>query len=411
VGDIALSGFPRHKRILLLGPTGVDKAQAVARLNQHLQKQGHEFKFVDFENSFLKNDPGVRTWMHFLAQDPALQAAAWRRAWDQFKTTLDNEPIILGLHGSYVSGVLGLRCPIHIPSICADFAPTLIVTLIDDVYSLWQRTEARAGGREDKGRPSFEQLLIARRAEQILGDIVSSHCPQTPRHILCATHNAIDSLANLIVFNSTITYLSFPISEPRELAKKGDKTFIEIINRAHHLAADLMKAEHERAFVTPLAIDELPFLAKARNRKKGNLIFNGRKDRWSAEELWGKSSVPILPTQDKDVPIPLEELQKAGGIIVTDVGWRDRRLVFQSNSLAIVCPKPPSQNRITRGVEDEIQTAVTLGTVCNYWQYPAWDRKNFLATRFPAAGSMGIGQTQALVQRKDSLEELIRAKP
>jgi hypothetical protein len=89
-----LSSF--HKRVLLLGPTGVDKASAISHLNQHPKKQAHGFDFVDFENNFLKNDPGLRTWMSFLAQDPALQAAAWRRAWDEFKTTLDGEPIILG---------------------------------------------------------------------------------------------------------------------------------------------------------------------------------------------------------------------------------------------------------------------------------------------------------------------------
>jgi hypothetical protein len=315
------------------------------------------------------------------------------------------------MHASYVSSVLGLRCPIHIPSICNDFAPTLIVTLVDDVYSMWRRTEARAQGRDDKGRPSFEQLLIARRAEQIFGDLISSHSAHPPEHVLCAACNSVDALANLLVYDSKITYLSFPISEPRELEAKGSPTFVQIINKAHHLAAALMQEDHERTFISPLAIDERPVLKKVRNRKTGKLIFNCSKDRWNIEELWGQSSKALLPPEDIDVTIPIEQIRDAAGIIETDIGWRDRRLVFQADSLAIVCPKPPRQNRITRGVEEEIQTAVALGTICNYWQKPEWDRKNFLRLRFPAAGSMGIGQTQALVQRKDTLEELIRAKP
>jgi hypothetical protein len=132
-----LNGFPRHKRVLLLGPTGADKAQAMSRLNEHLKPQGHSFNFVDFENEFLKHEPGARSWMRFLAQDMALQTATWRHAWTRFKNTLRkrrDEPIILALHAVYVSSVLGLRCPVHIPSVCKDFQPTLIISLVDDVY-------------------------------------------------------------------------------------------------------------------------------------------------------------------------------------------------------------------------------------------------------------------------------------
>jgi hypothetical protein len=107
----------------------------------------------------------------------------------------------------------------------------------------------------------------------------------------------------------------------------------------------------------------------------------------------------------------MSQIQDAAAAIKTDVGWRDRRLVLQSSSLAIVCPKPPGENRITRGVNDEIQTAVTVGIICNYWQLPEWDPEDFVGKRFPPAGSMGIGQTEALVQKKGSLEDLIRAKP
>jgi hypothetical protein len=97
--------------------------------------------------------------------------------------------------------------------------------------------------------------------------------------------------------------------------------------------------------------------------------------------------------------------------MATDVGWRDRRLVLQSASLAIVCPKPPNEDRITRGVNEEIQTAVPLGIMCNIWQNPEWDPGDFVGKRFPPAGSMGIGQTEATVQMMLTLTDLIRAKP
>ena len=199
-----------HRRILLLGPTGVNKRLAIDRLRAHVRQiLGHSIIFVDFENDYLKKHMTVKNWMTFVAQDIVQQSSIWLRAWEDFKNNLSNEIMILGLHATYVSGVLGLRCPINIPRVCDDFRPTLIISLIDDVYNMWHRTEARAEGRDSKGRPSFEQLLVARRAEQLLGDLISSHSPMpAPRHILCAAGNTLDALANLIIFDAAASYLS-----------------------------------------------------------------------------------------------------------------------------------------------------------------------------------------------------------
>lgn len=410
-----MSGGGIHKRVLLLGPTGVDKATAVARLNARLEATlGHKFRYVDFENEFLKPKLNVKNWTVFLAQDIAQQAVSWREAWKTFEQKLDNENTIVGLHATYVSGPLGLRCPVHIPSICEDFKPTLIISLIDDVFQMWTRTEARAAGQQIKGRPSFEQLLVARRAELLLGDVILSHTGNsTARHILCAAGNSLDALINLIVFNAKVTYLSFPISSPRELAERGDWSFVEVINQAHNLASAQMNKDRSRSFISPLSIDELPIVFKAKKMpsEPKELEYDAEKERWNLEKLWGGADLPILPSLAGPHIFPMEQIASAAPLIQTDVGWRDRRLVLQSDSLAIVCPKPPNEERITRGVNEEIQTAVPLGIICNIWQKPEWDPNDFVGKRFPAAGSMGIGQTEASVQKMNTLEDLIRAKP
>ncbi len=173
-----IAGEKLHKRILLLGPTGVDKAEAANRLAARMKASlGHELRYVDFENEYLKQHLNVKNWTIFLAQDIAQQATTWRRGWEDFKKKIDGDTTILGLHATYISGPLGLRSPVHLPSICDDFKPTLIISLIDDVYQMWSRTEARAAGQEIKGRPSFEQLLVARRAEQLLGDLILEVAP------------------------------------------------------------------------------------------------------------------------------------------------------------------------------------------------------------------------------------------
>jgi len=407
-----LSNFPRHKRILLLGPTGVDKRTAASRLGSCLEKRGHGFRFVDFENDYLKQQPSAQSWTQYLAQDLALQSATWRQAWTEFKDTLNNEMTVLALHATYVSSVLGLRFPIHIPSICSDFCPTLIICLVDDVFSMWKRTEARAGGQHHKGRPSFDQLLVARRAEQTMGDLLLSHTgSKRARHVLCGVGNNLDAIANLAIFDAPVTYLSFPISVPRRLERSGNLSFVELINKAHHLAAAEMASNTKRCFISPLAIDELPIVAAARQEKSEDLSFNAATDRWDVRELWGSAELPILVPEDAVQIFPKNEVLGVEEAIRTDVGWRDRRLVMQSKSLAIVCPKPPNEDRITRGVADEIETAVMLGTVCHYWQKPDWDPGNFLGERFGEAGSMGIGHSQSFVTRLESLEDLIRAEP
>jgi|SRR5579862_2664905 len=404
-----------HKRVLLLGPTGVDKGAAIARLNARLKGAlGHQFRYVDFENEFLKPKLSVRNWTTFLAQDISQQANTWLQAWEALRKNLDHENTILGLHATYVSGPLGLRCPVNIPSLCEDFKPTLIISLIDDVFQMWTRTETRAAGQEIKGRPSFEQLLAARRAEMLLGDVILSHTGNpNARHVLCASGNSLDALINLLVFNAKVTYLSFPISATREMEAQGDMTFRDVINQAHKLAAVEMNKVRTRSFISPLAIDELPIVFKGRAAPDGatEIIFDCENDRWNLAQLWGDADLAILPSLTGGRKFPIPQIESAAGTIRTDVGWRDRRLVLQSHSLAIVCPKPPNEERITRGVMEEIQTAVPLGIMCNLWQKPEWDTDNFVGKTFPAAGSMGIGQTQASVQKLDTLEDLIRAHP
>lgn len=406
----------RHTRVLLLGPTGVDKSAAASRLAGFLRTNfAQEIRFVDFENQFLKPriaESASRNWTTFLAQDIPVQATGWRAAWNEFRNTLNNEITILGLHATYVSNLLGLRCPINIPSICEDFHPTLIITLIDDVYSMWGRTEARAAGDDWKGRPNLEYLISARRAEQILGDVVMSHMgPPGSRHILCATSNTLESIANLILFDAGVTYLSFPISAPRRLEEAGDTSFLDLINDAHRKALGQMRADRSRAFISPLAIDELPLVFRAENASDSTLGFDASADRWEVAKLWGEADAIIVPSLPGSVAIPIELIRAAEGMVKTDVGWRDRRLVQQASCLAIVCPKPPNENRITRGVSDEIQTATAVGTRCFLWQKPEWDRDGFVETQFPAPGSMGASQVQALVKRVETLDELIQSKP
>ena len=421
-----------HKRVLLLGPTGVDKAMAIQRVGSFIKKEhGHAIRYVDFEREFLKPllpKFGHRTFFAFLMEDSNQQAVIWKTAWDKCANAFDGEIIILGLHAAYVNTTVGLRCPINLPSICESFKPSLVISMIDDVPNMWFRTEKRAEGKEARGRPSFEQLLTARRAEQLLGDMVVTHSTGFVRHVALATSNAVHALANLIIFDANVTYLSFPISAPRRMEANGDERYKEVmgeVNELHHLALGQMQKDHERSFVTPLAIDEFPMVKKwekaqadwDRQKAAGAadlaplvIGYSDIRDRWKQSDLWGSEEVAILPPVKDEFGIPAEQIESVAGFVETDIGWRDRRLVLQSQSLAIHNPYDPVKGVITRGVKTEIEAATAAGVSSFYWQNPKWDPQDYVSTQFAPAGSMGPGASEALVQKTESLEALVQEK-
>jgi hypothetical protein len=405
-----------HKRVLLLGPTGVDKKTAIERLAKYAKaKFGHTIRYIDFEHEYLSaaiTADSLKNLFTFLAQDRSRQANIWKSAWGKCVGAFDTEVTVLGLHATYISGILGLRCAVDIPAICKAFAPTLVITLIDDVQSMWHRTEVRAEGKEARGRPSLEQLLTARRAELLLGDMIASHCDAANvRHVLVASSNALAALANVVIFDAAVTYLSFPISAPRRMEQKGDRSFIELINKLHCLALEQMEKDRERAFITPLSIDELPMINKWKQNEDRPLNYLDTRDRWPQSDLWGNDDRAVLPPIGKEFPIPAEQIDVVSGNAETDVGWRDRRLVLQARTLAICCPKDPLAERITRGVKTEIDAAALVGIDSFYWQNPDWDKNKYLENIWGSPGSMGLGGTEALVQRVESLEALVQAKP
>lgn len=406
-----------HERILLLGPTGVEKAATAGRLSAFLKEShGHEIRYIDFERDFLEPTSrtyGERSFAGFLSQDVERQSAIWKAAWDKCAACLQSQITILGVHATYVSGMVGLRCPVNFPAVCRDFNPTLVVTLIDDIQSMWRRTEKRALAHagDIRVRPTLEQLLSARRSEQILGDMFLTHLGSGARHLLFAGGNTLVALANIIVFDAKETYLSFPISAPREMLAKGDGSFISLLNKFHRLALEEMSRDHGRAFITPLAIDELPFVMKWQANPTEPVRYSSATDRWCQTDLWGSEEAMASPLLADEFEIPAAQIENAVGIIRTDVGWRDRRLVAQAASLAICCPKDPADDRITRGVSSEIDTATAAQIPCYFWQEPTWDQNKFVEKRFPPPGSMGAGAAEALVRQAESLEALIRAEP
>jgi len=351
------------------------------------------------------------------------QSRIWNDAWEEFAKKYHSEydkSVILSLHAVYVHATYGTRTVIDTEKIIKDFQPTLIVTLIDDVYDKWWRTEARNVKDVFAITPSHEQLIMARRDEILLGEMIALQRTSDTfrRHVICATQHPVEVLRNLICFDSVIVYLSFPISAPREMAKLGDTRFIERINEFHNRIYEKQKNEPHISFISPLAIDELPFQSQILDpesiieiEEEGKMIkyceFDRDKYRWSIKDLWKNAS---LLSEQKPAPvrIPVESAEEIIGNVKSDVGWRDFRLVGQSALLAVFCPINPIKNELARGVRAEMYDASSLRILSFVYQDPELDPTQKAKSIFRKdPGAMGLSKNEYFFNTVDSLDVLL----
>jgi len=414
-----------HTRVLFLGSTGTDKMTAVKKCVRHLAQYGHksDVRPVDFEREYLFSRSGS-TIQSFLAKPALEQAEIWKHGWDNFVKTLSNGIVLLALHGTIVRDDFGVRIAMDTGAVVRDFRPSLVVTLIDDVYTCWWRTEQRASGELSRGRPTFEQLLMARRVEAILGDEVIRQlraADQDARHVMLSIQHPVTALTHLVLSeNAKVVYLSFPITAPVELseskvAKMRDQgqRVRSAINEFHTLALDFQQRYTELVVVSPLTIEEIPFAdAALKNAKKNEFQFDVRKHRWPISDLWGSAEI-LSGSCPSSIPIrPASSAALVEGLLRTDVGWRDYRLVEQSYAVACFSPVVPRVDgdwRLSRGVEAELKKAVRANVPVYVFQEPRFDPKKAWLKRLPSPGAMGHDPDRFSMENKSSTEELFES--
>ncbi len=415
-----------HERVLLLGPTGLDKrAVADAAVAELHEQHGHPVRVLGFETDFLERLPQAHGLISYLQKPMYDQAQLWREAWNRAAPELNQPGVtLLNLHATAVRDYYGVRITADVDRICQDFDPTLIVTLADDVYSMWHRTEYRAQGDASRGRPTMEQLLMARRVEAMVGDLIERRQLERhklARHVFLAVNHPVTTLTNIILGNAQIVYLSFPISAPRDLeqskVKAHQKTAAAIkeeINAFHALALDAQRHNPRVAFVSPLAIDELPFAAALQtvHGAKKTFTFPAQKRRWPTSELWPNTPFLIKNQAPVVTNIPIDAARAVTGMIGTDVGWRDYRLVLQAHYLACyspILPRPNAEWRIARGVAGELEKATGNFIPCHVYQNPRFDPTGEWERWLGSAGTMGSSDKNTFIVKEESVQAVIGA--
>ena len=422
------------QRVLLLGPTGIDKDTAVGNLANY-QKNHHgdvKFQHIGFEK-ILCTETKRKPFkiQSFLDKPPAEQKNMWLKAWGVLADKHlpggpEDKAIVLSIHGVITRKTYGIRSPINIQKIMEIFRPTMIITLIDDVYLLWHRTTERAKEFEFLGTPTLAQLLETRRAEIFLGDLIAKQAVGSndliPHYVLSIWHPA--RVLDRLIFNErnlVIGYMSFPISRPRKAELAGDSTVITELNTYFKEISDFEARNPNVAFFCPLCIDELPLVKnelpeqpKEHTDDKSISIFSTSL-RWRVTDFYKDTLLLTDPSKiPAEICIPSEQIKLAEGFIREDVTTRDYRLVAQSDFLAVLNPvmlNPDTKIRsVSGGVRNEIMAAMFENKQIHVFQDAKHDPDDKFGQEYRVTSSAmgGLAPGAGNIRKHASVDDLLK---
>jgi hypothetical protein len=254
--------------VLFLGQTGVEKRLVAQRLREEIARRAQAvgvdpntlWATLDFED-FLTQGLTVREFVQrytFQRQD------AWDRACArvvQAASESKARDIGLFLHGYYwYDGELFTNINLNALS---RLNPTVVVTLIDDVYDVHSRIMAR----EEEFTTGASQLLVPqlltwRWAEIGLGDFVARNVrDKSIPHLVLAVKHSASTLRQLLLERERLpVYASFPISRVRREPEQEDVSR----EQQEELRAEINEFRRRLrdagfTVLDPLTIDELRF--------------------------------------------------------------------------------------------------------------------------------------------------------
>jgi len=372
-----------NKLFLFLGTTGTQKEVALSRLGEWAQTHGRPKPLqIDFENR-IEELYGPGLLFQYLDQpNPSHQIADWEEAFNQVSGEVKQErkrkDIYLAIHGALLRKDYGVRSPIIFEKI-ASLKPDAIITLIDDVFVNWHYTELRAsGGQDHKGTPTLAQLLIGRRHEILIADLLTNFLeykfsrPRKPNYVLALRHS-VETLGRLLYGdNITKVYVSFPISKPRRKQQQKNCKAMNEVNDMLKQALEFQKNNKNLVLFLPVTIDEMLIAnigKTASDKKEDALVKLKLSSRWPIPEVLG------LTLRNEDalpdiIQIPAWQIDAIDGLINDEIRTHDFRMIDQSQKVLVLskyCEKEKSS-----GVSAEIDYSVTCLRRVEAYQVSNW---------------------------------------
>lgn len=244
-------------------------------------------------------------------------------------------------------------------SLVASFpkATVKIITLIDDIFAIWQSIKKR----EDiylKTSLRLSEILAWRSLESLHSESLkiafsSENEGQFVNNYLVSVRHPYSTFHNLIFNNVPQTmYLSYPITYPRT-DEPSMKEVNDYRHEMHQMGSDLGVAIFD-----PVTIDELSLkFVKDKSIKDNSDIVEidlRSSDRWTLE-ITGS----LVPEPNWPIRIPVAEIEQVETSISDQVQARDYALVNAANILAVY--RPYYKGNRSDGIDAEIKHAKEIG--------------------------------------------------
>lgn len=407
-----MKGDSRKVRVMLLGITGLDKGFVLGRLEESLARSiaiTGKIRLIDFEKEYIDKE-FAHEFHSYLDAEQDKQRDLWRRCWARMSKDVKNDSVFVALHGACTRPLFGIRSPIGFEEI-RGFGFTQILTLIDDIYDIWYRTQRRAENLSHIGIPSLAELTEARRSEILIGDIIANFISdeyRTVQNFVLAIKHPMRAMVRLLegeVPTHKRIYVSHPISAPRRRALESDPTGINEINQILQVVNEFDIGSTDAVFFYPLTIDELPLQRPAPISQNNQVIFS-RSDRWDVRDFISSDSFLCdmngLPS---GIALSSEELEEVVGMIKPDIRSRDLRLIRQSRRLVVL--NPWYEGRRPRGVRAEIDSAVYHHMRIHIWQDKCHDPTGECAKNYKYGNGGTFGSNSYPLYVHGSLEECL----
>ena len=333
-------------RVLVAGHSGLDKQRWLARLVNYAKSKGiNDIWARDFDSMLSMTMP------YFLDSFLERQRNRWFEVAAKILSEIESsgaEHAIVSMHLTYFrhNNYWSL---IDINTL-REFKFDMVITLIDDAYSVWKRIIDRESRERHGVYVRLRDVFIWRTIELMMADTVASALGI--RNYMVAVKHPIETFYNLIFTNKPKIYLSHPISNVR-----GDEKAVSEINNFIRLIKDVSTV------FEPTTIDEAIIEAVCRG---GQGCVIDRHHRWPLIDYDDSQEYPIKLNMDEVNEVIARNPITKRNLIQDQIMRRDFRYIEQSDM--VVAYRPKYRGMLSSGVLSEVTIAVQLGKpVYVYW--------------------------------------------
>lgn len=329
----------------MAGHSGLDKHRWISSINNYVNgRVNGRVLAVDFDSMLSSSMP------YFLDSYLDKQRNEWYGAVNQLLDKIDREQydhVIISMHLTYFRH--NTYWSLIDANALKEFKFDMIITLIDDAYSVWNRIRSRESRERHGVYIRLRDVFIWRTVEIMMADMLATVLGI--RNYVMAIKHPIDTFYKLMFTKLPKAYLSHPISHVR-----GNREAInEITGFARRLRDVVVLFE-------PTTIDELIIEYNWFNRGQSTII--NREDRWPVDNDDGE--YPIILVDDEVREVVAKNPVTKRSLIQDQVMKRDYRYIEQSD--IVVAYRPRYGGVLSRGVFSEVTVAVNIGKpVYVYW--------------------------------------------